>query len=73
MKVKMGIILGAVLFIVVLVTVFSIANMPASAATWKKGGEKEPILLPPETAQQLGNPCDNNVFQILIIGWSKCR
>ena len=73
MKVKMGIILGAVLFIIVLVTVFSVANMPASAATWKKSGEKEPILLPPQVAQQLGNPCDTSVFRVLIIGWNKCR
>jgi len=72
MKLKMGILLGAVIFIVVFVSVFSMTEFPALASGGKSKAQ-EPVLLPPMIAGQVGNSCDTFVFDYILTGLRRCR
>lgn len=71
MKLRIGILLGAIVFIVSLVSVFSYGNISLAGVMPIKA--KNPIILPAQSPVQIANACDNFLFEYMLTGIKKCR
>lgn len=69
----MGAMLGLIAFVIILVTVFSYASLPANAQIFRSNAPRNPIILPVQTAGIIRNACDTVISQYFDIGSKKCR